>query len=118
MVIDVQHSIYLRQMPAETACQLGFADVLIPHALVQDYLDSGKCRKLDGKVTRSGQRNVLPIVDACGDRFFQRIYRTHQRFIMIFSKRRQFGKIRSRNKYRSFIVLKIHRITKQSIILH
>ena len=59
-----------------------------------------------------GHRNVFPVVDACGNRFLQRIHRTLQRLITIFSKCRQFRKIRRRNKYSPTILSKFNRITK------
>ena len=44
MVVHVQDTIDLRQVPSQTPGQLGLADILIPHALVQDHLDSGESR--------------------------------------------------------------------------
>ena len=44
MVVHVQDTIDLRQVPPQTPGQLGLADILIPHALVQDDLDSGESR--------------------------------------------------------------------------
>ncbi len=38
MVVHVQDTIDLRQVPPQTPGQLGLADILIPHALVQDHL--------------------------------------------------------------------------------
>ena len=42
VVIDIQHTIYLRQMPTQTPGQLGLTDILIPHSLVQNHFDSSK----------------------------------------------------------------------------
>ena len=45
MMIDIQHTIYLRQMPTQPLGQLGLTDILITHSLVQDHFDSGKGRQ-------------------------------------------------------------------------
>ena len=44
-------------------------------------------------------------MDACSDRFFQRIDRTLQCFITIFSESRQFRKIGRCNKYSPIIII-------------
>ena len=112
MVIDIQHTIYLRQMPPQASGQLGLTDILIPHALVQNHFDRSKGRQEDLNVTaRRGHRNVFPVVDACGNRFLQRIDRTPQRLLTIFSKRRQFRKIWRSNKHSPIIIFKFNGIT-------
>ena len=66
---------------------------------------------------RRGHRNVFPVVDACGNRFLQRMDRTPQRLLTIFSKRRQFRKIRRSNKYSPTIFFKFNGIIKHYQIL-
>ena len=39
VVINVQHTVDLREMPPETASEVGFAHTLVSHALVEDDLD-------------------------------------------------------------------------------
>ena len=113
MVIDIQHTIYLRQMPTQASGQLGLTDILIPHALVQNHFDRSKGRQEDLNLSaRRGHRNVFPVVDACGNRFLQRIDRTPQCLLTIFSKRRQFRKIRRSNKYSPTILFKFNGIIK------
>ena len=84
MVIDVQHTIYLGQMPPQPPRQRGLTDVLIPHALVQEHFNSGKGRQRNANSARRRHRNVFSIVDTCGDRLFERIDRTLQRFVTVF----------------------------------
>ena len=96
-MIDIQHTIYLRQMPTQPLGQLGLPDILITHSLVQDHFDSGKGRQYGmGRAPRRRHRNVLPVMDTCGNGLLQRIDGTPQRLITIFSKCRQFRKIRRR----------------------
>ena len=43
-MINVQNSVYLREMPPESAGEVGFAYVLVSHALVEDNFNGGKGR--------------------------------------------------------------------------
>ena len=55
---------------------------------------------------------MFPVVDTCGNRFLQRIDRTPQRLVTIFSKRRQFRKIWRPNKHSPTIFFKFNGITQ------
>ena len=113
MVIDVQHTINLWQMPAQASGQLRFTDILIPHALVQNHFDRSEGRQEDLNLSpQRGHRNVFSVVDACGNRLLQRIYRTPQRLIVIISECCQFRKIWRPYKYSPTILFKFNRITQ------
>ena len=45
VVVDVQYPIYLWQVPAEAARQFRFADALLPHLLIEHYLDGRERRQ-------------------------------------------------------------------------
>ena len=112
MVVHVQDTIHLRQVPTETAGQFCLADTLIPHSLVQHHLDGGEGRQWDTNLAVRGHRNVLSSVDARGDRFVERPDRALNRLGSIVPERRQFGKIRSRNEYGPVIMFQRDWITQ------
>ena len=60
-------------MPAETAGQLRFADPLVPHSLVENYVDRGQGRQRRATVARRGRRNILASVDPGCDGFLKRV---------------------------------------------
>ena len=72
VVINVQHTVDLREMPPETASEVGFANTLVSHTLVQDDLDGGESRKDYLAIAAWGwRRDISLVVDTGGDGLLQ-----------------------------------------------
>ncbi len=73
-MVYVQYPVYLREMPSESAGEVGFAYVLVSHALVEDYLNGGEGGQGDLYVAPGGgRRNISAVVDPGGYGFLKGI---------------------------------------------
>ncbi len=94
-VAQVEQSIHLGHMPAQTAGQLGLADALLGHGLVDAQLGALQGWGAHGGATRGGRRNRQGFagIDVERQGGLQGIDRIEQRFVGVFALRDRLGNV-------------------------
>ena len=93
-MINVQHTVDLREMPPETASEVGFANTLVSHTLVQDDLDGGESRKDYLAIAAWGwRRDISLVVDAGGYGLLECVQGANLSLIPVVTEGSEFGKV-------------------------
>ncbi len=84
-MVQIEQPIHLRQMPAQTARQIGFAQALLGHRPIDPQLGALQRARAHRRAPFGGgrQRQRLARIDVERQRGFQRIHRLQQRLVFI-----------------------------------
>ena len=111
-MLHVQHSVDLRQVPAQASGEFRFTDPLVSHSLVENHLDRGKSRQRRAMFSKRGGGDVPAIVNSGRYRLFKCVDGASQRFVPVIAARRQLLEVSRRDHYGPIVVFERNWIGK------